>query len=77
MTTIVAHFDGKVFVPESEVSLPAGTQVEIAIEDESPFADLLRIAEEFPSDPNTPRDLACQHDHYLHGLPKRPENDFR
>ena len=81
MTTILAYFNGRVFVPENAVNLPVGTQVEIPIaaqeEDESPFADLLRIAERFPSDPATPRDFASQHDHYLHGLPRDPKNDFR
>lgn len=81
MTTITAHFDGRVFVPEGEIQLPVGTPVEIAIEDDSPFADILGELDElnaqYPPDPDTPRDLAAQHDFYLHGLPKRPENDIR
>lgn len=31
MTTVAAQFDGKVFVPEQPVDLPAGTKVEIAL----------------------------------------------
>jgi hypothetical protein len=31
MTTVVAEFDGKVFVPQQPVDLPAGTKVTVAI----------------------------------------------
>lgn len=31
MTSVVAEFDGKVFVPSQPVDLPAGTRVEILI----------------------------------------------
>lgn len=81
MTTIHAHFDGKVFVPESAVSLPTGTRLQLVIEelppvlagDESgPFAALAEIAAQFPDNSNSPRDGAAQHDHYLYGTPKRP-----
>jgi predicted DNA-binding antitoxin AbrB/MazE fold protein len=79
MTTIKAHFDGRVFVPEQPVDLPAGCEVEIALpsvsapsSSKSTLAKLAEIAKQFPDDPNTPPDLAAQHDHYLYGTPKRP-----
>lgn len=77
MTTIHAHFDGKVFVPESAVTLPTGTRLQLVIEevpaDESaPFAALADIAAQFPDNPDSLRDGAAQHDHYLYGTPKRP-----
>ena len=31
MTTILAHFDGKAFVPEQPVNLPIGAQVAVSI----------------------------------------------
>ncbi|HEX8463069.1 MAG TPA: hypothetical protein VF627_00495 [Abditibacterium sp.] len=86
MKTIEAHFDGKVFVPESEVEIPVGHRVSIFIDEEPqetaefPLQNLARLAralnEKFPPDPDTPRDLAAQHDHYLYGTPKRAENNF-
>jgi len=77
MTTIHAHFDGKVFVPESAVSLPTGTRLQLVIEEvpadvSGPFAALAEIAAQFPDNPDSPRDGATQHDHYLYGTPKRP-----
>lgn len=38
----------------------------------STLAALVEISRTFPDDPDTPTDLAAQHDHYLHGMPKRP-----
>lgn len=31
MTTVVAEFDGKVFVPQQRVDLPAGTKVTVSV----------------------------------------------
>lgn len=86
MKTIEAHFDGKFFVPESDVEIPVGHRVSIFIDEEPqetpefPLQSIARIARElnakFPPDPDTPRDLATQHDYYLHGRPKRAENNF-
>lgn len=79
MTTVKVHFDGRVFVPEQPVNLPAGCQLEIAFTppeppapDDKPLLKLLAILDQFPSDPDMPADAAAQHDHYLYGLPKRP-----
>lgn len=77
MTTIRAHFDGGVFVPDEPVDLPQGRVVRFQFEEETeesghPLLALLEIAEQYPDDPASPTDLAAQHDHYLHGMPKRP-----
>lgn len=40
--------------------------------DEPPLLHLAKALEGLPYDPDTPTDLAAQHDHYLHGMPKRP-----
>lgn len=50
---------GTAFSWNGRAKLPVGIKVEIPIEDESPFADLLRIAEEFPVDPDWPADFAA------------------
>ena len=39
---------------------------------QSTLATLVEISRTFPDDLDTPTDLAAQHDHYLHGMPKRP-----
>jgi hypothetical protein len=77
MTTIKARFDGQVFVPEGPVNLPAGFLLEIPIPapssslEESTLIRLARLADQFPDNPNSPADLAEQHDHYLYGTPKK------
>jgi hypothetical protein len=79
MTTVRARFDGKVFVPEKPVDLPAGCELEISFaapENESPgktpLARLAEILDQLPANPDWPPDGAAQHDHYLYGTPKRP-----
>ncbi len=92
MKTIVLEYDGRAFVPQEAVSLPAGYQATLEVEEvdaqnevgsgenDGPMAAILKVVDElnakFPPDPDTPRDLSTQHDHYLYGTPKRPENDF-
>jgi hypothetical protein len=77
MLTIKAHFDGRVFIPEQPVNLPAGAVVEIPLptpmpKSPRPLVALAEIAQMFPDNPDLPEDLAAQHDHYLYGTPKRP-----
>ncbi len=69
---ITAHFDGKVLVPDEDVELPVGQPLRLHIELTSSaaprFADLLELGADLP---DTPTDLAAQHDHYLYGNPKQ------
>ncbi len=67
-----------VAVPDGECSLPEGTRVKLTSTLEPgnrkrPNWDrliaLARKVEQFPC--HLPEDLAENHDHYLHGLPKR------
>jgi hypothetical protein len=78
-TTLIAHFDGKVIVPDEPVELPTGCRLEIRVEtadvQKQRPGSLLRLAEraaKIPANPDAPTDGAAQHDHYLHGQPKRP-----
>ena len=50
----------------------AATNNEDASGEKSLFEELMEISQKFPANPDTPTDLAAQHDHYLHGMPKRP-----
>jgi hypothetical protein len=78
MISIKAHFDGKVIVPDSPVDLPRNQTLRVQIEpalagDAKPRAVescLTWLAENAVDGPNTPTDLAHQHDHYLYGSPK-------
>jgi hypothetical protein len=82
VTTLKAHFDGKVLVPDEPVNLPVNRALKVQVEtveqsatpaiEEKPLAKLLKAIEAMPSNPNWPKDGAAQHDHYLYGLPKRP-----
>jgi hypothetical protein len=58
MTTIKARFDGRVFVPEGPVDLPAGSWVEIPAgpvkaseSSERPLMKLLDLLDKFPDEP--------------------------
>lgn len=79
MLTVKARYDGRVFIPEQPVDLPADTVVDLAItpapavaNGPAPLMELAKILKQFPDDPDMPTDAAMQHDHYLYGTPKRP-----
>jgi hypothetical protein len=88
MTILKAHFDGKVLVPDEPVDLPVNCALEVHVRAQSaprervpasmdsvngrPLMKLAKLLEGLPDNPETPRDGAAQHDHYLYGLPKRP-----
>ena len=71
------HVKGRVVVIEEGAELPEGMEVRIepvAPAVESPVARRT-LAEQFAdvigTVPELPTDMAAQHDHYLHGAPKR------
>jgi len=75
-----AHSDGKVLVPDDPVDLPAGGRFVVTVETASPrgrkraapegwVRKALELSRRMPRD--LPEDLAEQHDHYIHGTPKR------
>lgn len=71
--TLRAHFDGKAFIPDEPVDLPSGASVRLTIVAElrqSPLRGLAELAKECPIT-NAPPDWSEQHDHYVHGTPKR------
>jgi hypothetical protein len=78
MTTLKAHFDGKVLVPEEPVDLPVDCTLQVHVETtqpsrkskKRPLSDLVELAKKFPA--HGPADGAAQHDHYLYGTPKKP-----
>jgi hypothetical protein len=79
METMRVRFDGQVFVPEGPVDLPVGYVAEIPVRppaatptSRAPLLELLKVLDQFPSNPDWPPDGAEQHDHYLYGTPKRP-----
>ena len=84
MVAIKGHFDGKVFVPDEPVDLPRGQAVVMHVQcapavegtaatngEENAWDVLAKLAGTVEGPP----DWAAQHDHYLYGTPKRPEND--
>ncbi|HEO70174.1 MAG TPA: hypothetical protein ENN80_02855 [Candidatus Hydrogenedentes bacterium] len=66
------HIEGNVVVLDESVDLPEGTVVEVL-----PVTDQVRptIAERFKKVigvvDDLPEDMARNHDHYIHGTPKR------
>jgi hypothetical protein len=78
-TTLIAHFDGKVIVPDEPVELPTGCRLEIRVETADAqkqrpgsLSRLAELARKIPANPDAPADAAAQHDHYLYGQAKRP-----
>jgi hypothetical protein len=71
-TVFSAHFDGQVIVPDEPLSLPIGQKLQVRIENASeearPFANLADFAADLP---DSPGDLAVEHDHYNYGTPKQ------
>jgi hypothetical protein len=75
-TTITAKFDGKVFLPESPVDLKPQTRYVLRVEQELPATeekDGWEVIESLIGSVQGPPDLSLNHDHYLYGLPKKPE----
>lgn len=73
--TLTVVFDGEVFRPTEPVELPAGTEYRVTLEPRAeagagPPESVRRILER-STDLGLPADLAAQHDHDLHGSPKR------
>ena len=73
------RYDGRVLVPQGPVDLPQGPLLEVdlhPVDDGSEPTGLSKLADELaklPSDPDSPTDMAAQHDHYLYGTPKRDD----
>ena len=61
--------NGSVQLPP-EANLPDGTEVRVEPLDNRPLMRLLEGLEGLETDPDTPTDLAAEHDHYLYGTPK-------
>jgi Protein of unknown function DUF104 len=78
MANVRARFDGKVFVPDVPVNLPKGEAVVLTIKRAKPKRSsrkksALDLIVERAVDDGLPADLGYQHDHYLYGLPKKPD----
>jgi hypothetical protein len=77
-----AHFDGKNLCPDEPVSLPQGVTLHVsvaghtALDDaaaggqQDAWSDLADLIQQSQVETGIP-DLAAEHDHYLHGKPKR------
>jgi hypothetical protein len=79
MTALLAYFDGKYLVPEGPVDLPRHKQLRVEVEvldsaeKGSPGSALDWIGDHAIDDSSLPADLALNHDHYLHGTPKKEQ----
>jgi hypothetical protein len=60
-----------VVVMDHDVNLPEGTRVRVEISDTEQKPTLLGLLKYAGSLPDMPEDFAEQHDHYIHGTPKR------
>jgi len=66
------HVRGGVVVFDAGIRLPEGMEVTVAPIASSPGKTLAeQLGDLVGSVPDLPSDMAGQHDHYLHGAPKR------
>ena len=78
MKPFIAHSNGEALVPDEPVALPRGTKYRVTVEpiedDAGEGLPLHELALKFAGtlEGDYPPDLAKNHDHYLHGRPKRP-----
>lgn len=71
---MTAHIKNGVIEPDEVIELPEGAKVVFSIvdEDEEEVPTLLeRLGNCVGKAAGLPSDLALNHDHYLHGLPKK------
>ena len=65
--------DGKV-VLDGPVGVPNGTRVEVTVKaDNGSKPTLLNLLSLAGIAPDLPADFAVEHDHYIHGTPKRSQ----
>ena len=69
--TYKGHIKNGVVVLERPEALPEGTAVRVEVLRESDRALGARLLKHAGKAKGLPKDLASNHDHYLHGLPKR------
>jgi hypothetical protein len=65
------HVVGGVIVLDDAAALPEGTRVRIEPIAASPPTLAARFQEVIGKATSLPDDMAAQHDHYIHGSPKR------
>ena len=66
------HVKGGVVVFDAGIQLPEGIEVRVEPVDSPPRKTLAeQLGDLVGSVPDLPSDMAHQHDHYLHGAPKR------
>ncbi|HZK80344.1 MAG TPA: hypothetical protein VFC46_04735 [Humisphaera sp.] len=71
--TFQGTLNGGVVVLDQPAPWPEGTRVEVvikAVEDKKPTLSA-RLLKHAGTVPDLPADMAEQHDHYIHGTPKR------
>jgi hypothetical protein len=72
--TVQGTLNNGSIVLDTALSLPEGTRVEVVVKPlergsgQPTFLDLLEFAGCMP---DMPADFAAQHDHYIHGTPKK------
>ena len=72
--TFKARFDGQVFLPELPLELEKDTVYTISVEKSRPAAEgasMWDYLREVAGTVNAPEDWSAEHDHYIHGTPKR------
>lgn len=67
--TYRGHYRNGVIVLDEPVELPEGAEVQIVSEERRSLAE--RLKDIVGIAPDLPEDMSLNHDHYLHGMPKK------
>ncbi len=75
--TVKATFDGSTFTIHDSVNLEPNTDYILTIEKEEskPVESPLDILRKYAGSVHGPPDWSIEHDHYIHGTPKRGINE--
>jgi hypothetical protein len=74
--TLTAIFDGEVLRPDEVLDFKPNARYRVTVESEESVAQGLNawdLLEELAGTVEAPEDWATEHDHYLHGTPKKQQ----
>jgi hypothetical protein len=73
--TLTAVFDGKVLVPDEPAGLDENERYELTVSKQTGEISIWDVLDRLSGTIEMPEDWALEHNHYIHGTPKRYSGD--
>jgi hypothetical protein len=73
--TLTAVFDGKVLVPDEPAGLDENERYELTVSESVGEVSIWDVLDRHSGTIEMPEDWALEHDHHIHGAPKRYSNE--